>query len=399
LADFKVEVVRIEDPVEDHPNADRLSIIKIGGYVCISAKLDAEEAAARGVPAGSHRYKQGDLVAYIPEAAVLPEWLLRRMGFWDEGKGRGSLSGSAGNRVKAIRLRGIFSQGVLYPVQEDVWETGALSRPYITFWDVPLVRFSEGIVDEGDDVAGLLGITKYEPAVPATFRGNMGALYGVTKKYDFESVQKATRLFEQGEEVIATEKLHGTLIQVGVVPGEYEEGGDVYVTSKGLGAKGYNLKDCPENDGNIYVQALRKLRASEGFESLMDIAVVSNRPIRIYGEIVGKGVQDLGYGHDTPELYIFDVQVGETFLTRARLEQFAEALGVKAVPVLYRGPFDLEALAKVRDGKDTISGTHVREGVVIAAADGSVHERYGRKIAKFVSPDYLLRKGDVTEYA
>ena len=63
MSDFEVLVYRIEEPVENHPDADRLSLIKIQGYTCISAKLED----------GSHRYKQGELVAYIPEGAVLPE--------------------------------------------------------------------------------------------------------------------------------------------------------------------------------------------------------------------------------------------------------------------------------------------------------------------------------------
>jgi RNA ligase (TIGR02306 family) len=400
LADFQVEVVRIADPVEDHPNADRLSIIKIGGYVAISAKLDATEAAERGVPEGSHRYKQGDLVAYIPEGAVLPEWLLKRMGFWDVGKDRGGLSGGAGNRVKAIRLRGVFSQGILYPVDllgerkapclftaNPDWP--AAHEAYIECGSPAIYED----VEEGDDVASILGITKYEPAVPANFRGNMGALYGVTLKYDFDSIQKMTRLFEPGEWVIATEKLHGTNIQIGVVPGLYEEGGDVYVTSKGLGAKGFNLKDCPENDGNLYVQQLRKVRELGVIDRLMPIAKFTGKPIRLYGEVVGAGIQDLSYGHTTPQLYIFDIQIGDEFMQAGSLQSYIRSLGLTPVPVLYDGPFDLDALAKVRDGKDSISGTHVREGVVIQSASPA------RKIAKFVSPDYLLRKGEVTEFA
>ena len=106
MSTFEVKIVRI-DSVEHHPDADRLSIIKIGGYNCISAKLED----------GSHRYKAGDLAVYIPEAAVLPEWLLKKMGFWKEEENKGTLSGSKGNRVKCVKLRNQISQGILYPVK------------------------------------------------------------------------------------------------------------------------------------------------------------------------------------------------------------------------------------------------------------------------------------------
>jgi RNA ligase (TIGR02306 family) len=106
MSTFEVKVVKI-DSVEHHPDADRLSLVKIAGYVCISAKLED----------GSHRYKAGDLVVYIPEAAVLPEWLLKKMGFWKEVENKGTLAGSKGDRVKCVKLRNQFSQGIIYPLK------------------------------------------------------------------------------------------------------------------------------------------------------------------------------------------------------------------------------------------------------------------------------------------
>lgn len=75
MSTFSCPVVRVAS-VEDHFNADRLSIIKMEGlgYTAISAKMDD----------GSPRYKAGDWVVYIPSASVLPEWLLKEMGFWNE---------------------------------------------------------------------------------------------------------------------------------------------------------------------------------------------------------------------------------------------------------------------------------------------------------------------------
>ena len=68
MANFECKVVKIEKKA-NHPNADRLTIYNIGGYNCISNKL----------PDGSDRYNVGDLVVYIPENALLPEWLLKKM--------------------------------------------------------------------------------------------------------------------------------------------------------------------------------------------------------------------------------------------------------------------------------------------------------------------------------
>ncbi len=78
MSAFEVKVRRI-DKVEDHPDADRLSIVSILGYRAITNKLED----------GSHRYAPGDLVVYVPEAAVVPEHLLKQYGYWDAEKDKG----------------------------------------------------------------------------------------------------------------------------------------------------------------------------------------------------------------------------------------------------------------------------------------------------------------------
>lgn len=104
MSTFTCPVVRVAS-VEDHPNADRLSIVRLEGlgYTAISGKLND----------GNPRYKAGDLVVYIPSQSVLPTWLLKDMEFWNEETGKGTLAGSDGNRVKPLRLRGIFSEGLI----------------------------------------------------------------------------------------------------------------------------------------------------------------------------------------------------------------------------------------------------------------------------------------------
>jgi len=381
MSDFEVKVVRIEEPVEDHPNADRLSLIKIGGYTCISAKLED----------GSHRYKQGDLVVYIPESAVVPEWWLKANGFWDNDKDRGLLSGASRNRVKAVKLRGVFSQGILQAVCLAEDDNGQYIEGEQGHYPNGQGYTKVEFVCEGDNVAEFLGITKYEPSVPQNMIGAMGALYGVTLKYDFDSIQKQPKLFGSTESVFVTEKLHGTNIQIGIVPGKYEDGEDVYVTSKGLGARGFNLKNTEDNDGNLYVKELRKLIAN-GTINLIKMAY-PNRNVRIFGEVYGYNVQDLSYGLAEPQLAVFDVMVDDEYLDPRDLNTFCHSFYLPMVPVLFVGTFDTTVLTNLRDGTDTISNSHVREGIVIKNVDGP------RKIAKWVSPDYLLRKGDTTEYS
>ena len=386
MSDFAVRVLPVRN-VRDHPDADRLSIMDVLGYVTISAKLED----------GSHRYQDGDLVVYVGEGAVVPEYLLKP-GFWKDdpegGPGKGILAGSRGDRVKAMRLRGVFSQGIMFPVQ------------YAEGHDRPFVTNERGTnieVSEGGDVAEHLGITKYEPPVPVGMAGEVTAIFGKTANYDFESIQTVPDLFEDGEIVVATEKLHGTNCQIGYVPNlnndELFFDGNLYVGSKGMSAKGLVMKNNAANDGNVYVRTLRGL-IDQGFgDKIRDLSVAyGGGVIRVFGEVYGKGVQDLAYGTTTPQFAVFDIQIDGQYVTyKSRLE-LAEQLGLPLVPVLYEGPFDREALVVHRDGKDSISGTCVREGIVIVARDGGRHPNHGRKIGKWISPDYLTRKGNATEF-
>jgi hypothetical protein len=100
MATFETKVVRLV--IEPHKDADTLEIALIGGYRAV-------------VPKG--QFKTGDLAAYIQEASIVPDEIIEEMGL------TGRLAGSKHNRVKALRLRGIFSQGLVYPARSH-WNEG-----------------------------------------------------------------------------------------------------------------------------------------------------------------------------------------------------------------------------------------------------------------------------------
>jgi RNA ligase (TIGR02306 family) len=392
MSKFSVPVCRVVS-VEDHPNADRLSIVMLEGlgWVCISAKLED----------GCHRYKVGDLCVYIPSAALLPEWLLKSMGFWNEQKNVGMLSGSNGNRVKALKLRGVFSEGLLYPVHEH-----QLLPHLETGWGYITDANGESCkVFPGMDVAEILGITKYEPPIPVAMAGEVANVSEAATNYDFERWESVPDIFDENTRVNAVEKAHGTFCLMQYIPGlnhleMFGEQGNITVSSKGLGKQGLVFKNNSNNDGNLYVRNLREL-LDNGFEQNMRAIsnTHSNTVIKIYGEIFGGSVQDLKYGTNSPEFRVFDVQIGKQFLTRRDAEIVCRELELEMLPVLYSGPFDLDAIVKVRDGKTMIGGDNIREGVVVTCADGGYHSSHGRKICKFISPAYLTRSNkDATEF-
>ena len=371
MSNFVVKVYSVK--IEPHPNADAIELAVIGDYRSIVRKGE---------------FKDGDLVAYIPEASLVPKNILEELGLVDK------LSGPGGNKVKAVKLRGIVSQGLVYRARPD--------------WN------------EGDDVTEDLGIVKWEPEIPVALRGNyMNAGQHRTMKYDIENFKKFPNLFNDGEQVVFCEKLHGTFCCIGIMPNDpswledLPEGSRLTVSSKGLGAQGLSFRHKHlENVGNVYCRIANQLE-----KQIVD-AVGDNisDPIFILGEIYGNGVQDLTYGCTAGEVKFraFDVFCGSRengiFLSDANLDKFLEACNLDRVPVLYRGPFSKAAVDTYTNGKETVSGKNacIREGIVIrpvvertVSFDSNPHRFdgvFGRVQLKSVSNDYLLRKGNVTEF-
>lgn len=378
MSDFLVPVKRVTE-IKEHPNADALEIVVIEGYESICQK-------------GIHTV--GDLIIYIPTDSILPEWLSERMGL------QGKLAGSKKNRVKPIRLRGIYSEGLCCPL-ETVPEKGisnAIEIPAIG-WDGELHHH---VVHEEQDVAELLGITKYEPPVPPSLNGvAAGGNKRMTLMYDFNAIESKMNLFEEGEEVVATEKIHGTCCIIGLSPEDLREqyGEKLYkgygiATSKGLSKKGIFLNSAEDGDniGNTYVKA----GIDNGlFEKVAEIAKRINadpeNPVFIIGEIFGPGIQDLHYS-DKIEFRAFDICEGghhkEKYVDYNTFKQLCEDLDIPVVPELYVGPYNYEKIKELSFGTTTFGKDHIREGVVIKSLSPDK-----RKVAKRVSEDYKLRKG------
>ncbi|MGW2560213.1 RNA ligase (ATP) [Streptomyces sp. NPDC001514] len=342
--------------IHEHPNADALELAQVGLYRAVVAK---------------GAYRSGDIAVYIPEQAVLPAGLIEELGL------TGRLAGKASDRVKAVRLRGELSQGI-------VCRPKALAHTDL-----------EQAVSDGTDFAELLGITKWSPPIPPTMSGDVESAPDLLPWVDIENLQRYPDIFEPGEPVVLTEKLHGTACLVTYVA----EGEQVLVSSKGFGAKGLALKEDPRN---LYWRAVHGHGVAEAAARLAGKLGASR--VGIFGEVYGAGVQDLSYGANarSTELGFAVFDVSAEIDGQVRWLDAAELLDgeLPLVPRLYEGPYVLETVLEFASGRETVSGRdlHLREGVVIRPAT----ERYspmvgGRAIAKSVSPAYLTRKGG-TEY-
>lgn len=342
----------------EHPNADALELAQVGLYRAVVAK---------------GAYRSGDFAVYIPEQSVLPDPLIEELGL------TGRLAGTAANRVRAVRLRGQLSQGI-------VCRPSALDGTDLA-----------GVAAGGADFAERLGIVKWIPPVPVSMSGDVESAPDLLPWTDVENLKRFPGIFEPGDPVSVTEKLHGSACCL-----TYDaETGALHVTSKGLGAQRLALK---ESELNLYWRAVLGHGLPAVAARLADR--LGARRVGIYGEVYGSGVQDLGYGADAhaqgaPGYAAFDVCVAEADGRARWLDVFALLEGeAPLVPKLYEGPFDLARVLELAQGAETVSGRglHLREGVVVRTTEDRYSDLLGgRAIAKVVSDAYLTRKGG-TEY-
>lgn len=316
----KVEVVRITE-VRPHPNADRLEIIPIWAYTCC---------------AGIGQFKVGDLVAYLPPDSVVdtnrPEFAFLKR---DDGKDK--------VRIKAQRMRGVWSQGLLIAAPE-----GAM---------------------EGQDVAQELAVTHYNPPEDFVMGGDCAKDTVGSPKYDVDSAYRFAHVIKPGEEVVATEKIHGTNARFCFKDGEMHVGS--HNTWKSY------------NPDNLYWKILTKYPEIEAFCKAHEGYVLC-------GEIYG--MQSLKYGLVSKGHHAFaafDIMKPDfTFMDYDESRAIGKEL--RWVPLLFRGAFNFDFMVELSQGQSMIEGAdHIREGIVVAPIVRRFDPAVGDVKLKFVNPKYL----------
>jgi RNA ligase (TIGR02306 family) len=325
MSEFHVEVVEV-GRVEKHPNADSLSIIHVhGGYPCI-VKTEA--------------FEEGDLAVYIPVDTTVPVYD-PRFAFLAK---TADAFGRA--RIRALKLRGIFSMGLLVPANPD-WALGA-------------------------DVKTLLGVERYEPPLPPASTGGVPERGpdSVPTYTDIEGLRKHMNVLWPDEIVVATEKIHGANGRFVYLEDRFYAGARTWWVAQG---------------NNIW------WKAAEAAE--LEQKLVRARGIAFYGEVYGR-VQDLRYGLDNEVGFVafdaFDTKTGK-YLDYAEFVTLCSDLDILRVPELYRGPyagFDLH----LAEGTTVLGrGACIREGCVVRPLAERWDSTVGRVVLKYIGEGYLLR--------
>jgi RNA ligase (TIGR02306 family) len=368
------------DNIIDHPNADRLEIVKIHGWDVIVQK---------------DVFKKDQLIIYFEIDSVLPEEIEKRI-FGEDAKITLKKS-----RVRTIKIRKMYSQGLV----------------------VPIDLFSDKIdiskVKEDYDLTDVLNIKKYEEPIK---QGNILHVEKKKKKYEnpnFKKVRKPENIkhfYNQfiGKEVTITEKVHGSSFCAGYVKrpnktiidkikififGEYQfcyrsmnvqlqEIDNIWNTI----LKKFKLK----KENGYYEKKINKNVYQEMVEKY-DLKSILDNGYEITGEIYGDGIQkNYNYGckQDERKLVCFGVRKDGVNISFTKAVEYVKNKNLEYVPVLYSGILTEDILKECTNGKSILCPKQkVREGCVLELVD---QENEPIVILKSISEKYLM--GDNTDF-
>ena len=335
MSEFHVELVRI-GAVSKHPNADALMLTSIhGGYPVVFRTGD---------------FSEGDLAVYLPVDSVAPD--TEQFAFLGSSR-----------RIKAKKLRGIFSMGMLCAVPAELA-------------DLP----------EGADVAEAMGVVRWDPPAEKVHYRSCGtnapqhpapATRCPIAHYDLEPLRRDIHAFVDLPCVVM-EKIHGQNFRA-------------VITSDGVLHIGSRNRWLDPATDNAWTRVATRYDLARRLKAMPPGQVV-------FGESYGNN-EDMTYNVNRAAtddaLAVFDIYDANTgaWWPWDSVKALCGAMGLLTAPELAR--FDegasWEMLSPFAEGKTTINGaSHVREGFVVKALS---EDPLMRRILKMAGQGYYTRKG------
>ncbi len=341
--------IAVIENVRVHPSADKLQLCDVLGWQLAVPK---------------DKYKNGDKIVYVPADSLVPDLWAQRWGI------KTYLKGANQDRVGKIKLRGESSFGLAVDVPEGM--TGEI----------------------GTNVADVLGITKWEPPI-RTSCGDADKENSLIQKYtDIDNLRNYPNVFIDGEEVIATEKIHGTSSKFGLVDGIEVAASNSFPRKRPHKEVDGQMIPCDfdsqEIKSNTYwfpwsIPEVRNLIRGIYEET-------KAKQLLLYGEVFGNSIQkNHSYGYSgSISFRAFDLLIEGKYLNYDDFKVYCDKYKVQTCPVIYRGPYSIAKIKQISGGKSTLDGKTVREGVVVGVPVERQERRVGRLKMKYVSDDYLF---------
>jgi RNA ligase (TIGR02306 family) len=196
---------------------------------------------------------------------------------------------------------------------------------------------------------------------------------------DIQNVTDWPDVFELGEVIDVTEKLTGVHCRVGLIGGEWMAGSHKL------------QRTTPETEEDWQNNRYWKPLLLPGVKEML-MAIKGNQII-LYGEIYGKGIQNLTYGQTGEAFAAFDIMVDGRYMDYRDFRNMCDLFGVPHVPDMGGAEYSLETIKRMAEGK-AFMGDHIREGVVVKPLRERTHPKIGRVVLKMVSDAYLIKQVD-----
>jgi len=320
-------------------NADRIECLHILGWTCVAKKGE---------------FKKGDKVIYCEIDSLIPRKSWSEFLFKDN---------KQFIRIKTEKLRGQLSQGIVFPIS-------ILSEYNI-----------------GDEVTNILGVTKYEPIIPASISGLCKGLFPthIIPKTDEIRIQSVSKVLNEinNQEVYITTKIDGTSMTV-----------YYYKDKFGVCSRNLELKESTEN--SLWKTAI-ELKLKEKLNTISTITTFGNCAIQ--GELAGPGIAKNPLNLKKLTFYVFNIYDidNHCYLNYKDFLSFCSMLQLQTVPieeVTIAKNWTIEYL--LERSKGLYKGTNnQKEGIVIRPTNEMYSNTLkGRLSFKVVSNEYLAKGGN-----
>ena len=314
----KLASVRTVSEIRPIENADMIEVAVIDGWECVVKKNSVQLR---------------DMIVYFEIDSFIPTH--EAFEFLRKSSYKKMVDGSEGFRLKTIRLRGVYSQGLVMPLKDLV--------------DAGLLENKSRFVDE--DLTEELKVTLYEPAISVSLSGIAKGIFpSFIPKTDENRVQNLTNYQAISKDIFyVTEKLDGSSATF------YFKDGEFGVCSRNL--------DLKETDDNTFWQIAKKLQIDEKLKSY-------GKNIALQGELIGEGVQGNKYkikGHTVKFFNVFDIDT-QKYLNFENFKNVINDFGYETVPIIDENmtlPENRKDLIEMADGMSKLNDKTKREGMVI----------------------------------
>jgi len=316
---------------------------------------------------GKDLYKVGEQVLYFPIDSIIPIPLTEKLGVG------GKLSGHGKNRVKTIKMKGIFSQGLVgkFSLLEPM-----LIAQHGEDWA------SKGLELKPEEITEWLGVTKYEPTEVMVKGANLRSLPCGLSVYDIEGCDRNKKIVDllMPQVCYFSEKMEGSNFSISF------DGERHWVNQRR-----HTIENLIGQEMHTWWKVAEELNLLELSKLLF---TTYGKIATIYAECCGPGIQSNIYKLTKHTVYAFDIKLGEVFMDAEEFIKFTTLHKIQVAPSL--GVMTLEAflapyksIVEASHGKSLVYNGTLREGVVIKPMKEQYIDRFGRLIIKQRDPVYL----------